>query len=81
MSGTAVNRGVCDLDLREKLRQCALGLYERVRDHFGDEEKTSLWFRTPNPHFGGMSPWTLAVIGNGAKLARIVEDLLEGEFP
>jgi hypothetical protein len=42
----------------------------------GDERKTALWFRTPNPLLGGMPPRDMIRLGRYQKLHRFVVNAL-----
>ena len=40
---------------------------------FGSEEKAKLWWATPNPHLGGLSPAQMVARGREAKLSRFIQ--------
>lgn len=40
----------------------------------GDTEKTSLWFRTPNPMLGNISPRDMIRIGRTTRLRKFVTE-------
>src|SRR5581483_874817 len=48
-----------------------------VFEFFGDEAKTALWFKTPNPMLGGVSPRDMIRFGRYNKLLRFVTTALE----
>lgn len=50
------------------------GTLEAVAEIFsGNIEKTLFWIRTPNPHFGGLSPRNLIVRGRYNKVQQFVQ--------
>jgi uncharacterized protein (DUF2384 family) len=65
--------------LKERLEQIA-NCCLLVADHFdGDAKKASLWFKTPNPMLGDISPRDMIRFGRFSKLQRfIVGALTEG---
>lgn len=57
---------------RQRVRELA-GTLEFVADIFsGDEEKALFWIKTPNPHFGGVSPRDLILRGRQRKVHSFV---------
>lgn len=61
-------------ELKERLEQiastCAL-----VAEYFGgDAQKTALWFRTPNPMLGGVSPRDMIRLGRYKKLMNFINE-------
>lgn len=49
-------------------------LVERVMDIMSwDREKTLMWFRSENPHLGGVSPDFMLVTGREEKLKNFIE--------
>lgn len=66
--------------LKERLEQIA-NCCLLVAEHFdGNAEKASLWFKTPNPMLGNVSPRDMIRFGRFAKLQRfVVGALTEGE--
>lgn len=56
-------------------------LYDRVSDFFGrNEERTRIWWDTPNPNLGGISPTVMIQLGREHKLRRwIDQQLSDGE--
>ena len=47
----------------------------------GDKGKTELWFTTPNPLLGAVTPEFMLINGRGHMLMRIVNDMVEGNLP
>lgn len=45
---------------------------------FQDEEKTKLWFKTPNPNLGGIAPNLLINSGRAEKLLQVIKAMSEG---
>ncbi len=66
--------------LKERMEQIA-NCCQKIADHFdGNAQKTSLWFMTPNPMLGNISPRDMIRYGRFTKLQRfIVGALSEGE--
>jgi len=48
-----------------------------VYEFFGDDVKTALWFKTPNPMLGDVSPRDMIRFGRYNKLLRFVTEALE----
>lgn len=63
-------------EVLERLTEIATicGLVAQFFD--GDERKTALWFRTPNPLLGSMPPRDMIRLGRYQKLHRFVVDAL-----
>ncbi len=63
--------------LKERLEQIAItcGLVAEFFD--GDPLKTALWFKTPNPMLGNLSPRDLIRYGRYKKLLNFVQSALE----
>lgn len=58
--------------LKERLEQIA-NICTLVAEHFdGDVDKTALWFRTPNPMLGEISPREMIRLGRYKKLLSFV---------
>jgi len=52
--------------------------YDLVLNFFnGDEQKTILWFSTPNPLLGEVSPFKMIIEGRSNKLLRIITNLID----
>lgn len=52
-------------------------LSQKVNAFFQDEEKTRLWFETPNPMLGDTTPNHLILFGREAKLERWIDEQLK----
>lgn len=51
--------------------------WDLVFDFFnGDDEKTTLWFETPNPLLGGIKPSQMLLLDEGHKLLSFIEEQL-----
>ena len=48
-----------------------------VFEHFDDQAKTALWFKTPNPLLGNVSPRDMIRYGRYHKLLRFVTEALQ----
>lgn len=60
-------------DRMEQIANCCL----LVAEHFsGNAQKASLWFRTPNPMLGNVSPRDMIRYGRFSKLQRFVTGAL-----
>src|ERR1700676_3059724 len=58
--------------LKERMEQIA-NCCQRIADHFdGNAQKTSLWFKTPNPMLGNVSPRDMIRYGRFTKLQRLI---------
>jgi len=62
-------------ELEERLNEWALAL-NLVAQFFGDEQKTVLWLKTPNPLLGDMTPRDMIRIGRFKKLRRSIQNAL-----
>lgn len=61
-------------DLRDRLEQIA-NVCALVAEYFdGDPERTALWFRTPNPMLGDVSPRDMIRLGRYKRLLKFVLD-------
>ena len=68
-------------ELEDRLNEWAVAL-NMVAQFFGDEHKTVLWFKTPNPLLGDMTPRDMIRIGRFKKLRRFIQNALaENESP
>jgi uncharacterized protein (DUF2384 family) len=68
-------------ELQERLMEWAVAL-NLVAQFFKDEHKTVLWFRTPNPLLGDMTPRDMIRVGRFRKLVRFIQAALsENELP
>jgi uncharacterized protein (DUF2384 family) len=57
---------------KQRVRELA-GILEFVADIFaGDKKKALFWIKTPNPHFGGVSPRELIIRGRQRKVQSFV---------
>jgi hypothetical protein len=62
--------------IAEEIRRLVLEFFA------GNEEKTDLWFSTPNPLLGGISPGKMIALGREDRLLRFVQDqLAENQKP
>ena len=63
--------------LKERLEQIAITC-DLVAEFFdGDALKTALWFKTPNPMLGNLSPRNMIRYGRYKKLLNFVQSALE----
>jgi uncharacterized protein (DUF2384 family) len=62
-------------ELEHRLNEWAVAL-NLVAQFFGDEQKTLLWFKTPNPLLGDMTPRDMIRIGRFRKLRRFIQNAL-----
>jgi hypothetical protein len=62
-----------ELELRLQEWAVALGL---VAQFFRDEKKTVLWFKTPNPLLGDVSPREMIRVGKFKKLLSFIQNAL-----
>lgn len=59
-----------------EIRRLVLAFFE------GDEEKTEVWLKAPNPLLGGTAPETMIAMRREIRLLRFVQDqLTENEGP
>jgi uncharacterized protein (DUF2384 family) len=61
--------------LEDRLNEWAVAL-NLVAQFFGDEQRTVLWFKTPNPLLGDMTPRDMIRIGRFRKLRRFIQNAL-----
>src|ERR1700683_4945992 len=54
-------------DLADRLQEWAIAL-SMVAQYFRDEHKTILWFKTPNPLLGNITPRDMIRVGRSRKL-------------
>ena len=58
--------------LKERLREIAI-ICSLVAEYFeGDPVKTALWFHTPNPMLGDITPKDMVRLGRSKKLIRFI---------
>ena len=68
-------------ELAERLQEWAIAL-TMVAQYFQDEHKTILWFKTPNPLLGNITPRDMIRVGRFRKLQRFIQNALdENERP
>jgi len=68
-------------ELAERLQEWAIAL-TMVAQYFQDEHKTVLWFKTPNPLLGYITPRDMIRVGRFRKLQRFIQNALdENERP
>jgi len=66
-------------ELRDRIQEWAITL-NLVAQFFRDEQKTVLWFKTPNPLLGDIAPRDMIRIGRFKKLRQfILQALSENE--
>lgn len=66
-------------ELEDRIQEWALAL-NLVAQFFRDEQKTVLWFKTPNPLLGDIAPRDMIKIGRFKKLRQfILQALSENE--
>ena len=67
-------------ELQDRIQEWAVAL-NLVAQFFRDEQKTVLWFKTPNPLLGDISPRDMIRIGRFKKLRQfILQALSENEM-
>jgi hypothetical protein len=67
-------------ELQDRIQEWAVAL-NLVAQFFRDEQKTVLWFKTPNPLLGDIAPRDMIKIGRFKKLRRfILQALSENEM-
>jgi uncharacterized protein (DUF2384 family) len=67
-------------ELQDRIQEWAVAL-NLVAQFFRDEQKTVLWFKTPNPLLGDITPRDMIKIGRFKKLRRfILQALSENEM-
>ncbi len=67
-------------ELEDRLTEWAVAL-NLVAQFFGDEQKTVLWFKTPNPLLGDITPRDMIRIGRFKKLRRFILNALSENEP
>jgi uncharacterized protein (DUF2384 family) len=67
-------------EVREHLANIA-NICNLVWGFFGDDVKTQLWIRTPNPMLGDISPRDMLRLGRYKKLLRFITQALEENKP
>jgi len=67
-------------ELLERMREWALAL-ALVGEFFNDFDKTTLWFRVPNPLLGGIAPRDMIRIGRFKKLLKYIQTALNQNPP
>jgi len=68
-------------ELEERVQEWAVAL-ALVAQYFKSEQKTVLWFKTPNPLLGNITPRDMIRIGRFKKLSRFILNALgENERP
>jgi hypothetical protein len=66
--------------LKDRLEQIA-NICALVADHFsGDIEKTALWFKTPNPMLGDISPRDMIRYGRYKRLMKFIAGAQQAKF-
>lgn len=63
-------------ELMERVREWGTAI-NLVGNHFHDEKKTILWFQTPNPMLGNVSPRDMIIGGRFRKLLKFIQTALE----
>lgn len=63
-------------EVQDRIREWGVAL-NLVADHFQDKDKTVLWFRTPNPMLGDVSPRDMIRMGRFKKLLRFIQTALQ----
>lgn len=59
-------------ELMERVREWGTAI-NLVGNHFKDEKKTILWFQTPNPMLGDISPRDMIRAGRFRKLLKFIQ--------
>ena len=67
-------------ELAERVQEWAIAL-AMVAQYFRDGQKTILWFRTPNPLLGNITPRDMIRIGRFRKLQRFIQNALDENPP
>lgn len=67
-------------ELEDRITEWAIAL-NMVAEFFKDEQKTILWFRTPNPLLGDIAPRDMIRIGRFKKLHRFISNALSENRP
>lgn len=63
-------------DIENRLKEWAVAI-NLVAGFFKDQDKTMLWFQTPNPLLGNVSPAEMIKMGRFLKLLRFIQTALE----
>jgi hypothetical protein len=63
-------------ELADRVQEWAIAL-NMVAQFFQDELKTILWFKTPNPLLGNITPRDMIRVGRFRKLQRFIQNALE----
>ena len=63
-------------ELKERLQQWATAI-NLVGEYLKDVDRTMLWFQTPNPSLGGMTPRDMIKVGRFKKLLRFIQTALD----
>ncbi|MFQ5433157.1 MAG: hypothetical protein ACE5EN_11715 [Nitrospinota bacterium] len=63
-------------ELKERIREWGTAI-NLVANHFKDEKKTILWFQTPNPMLGNVSPREMIMAGRFRKLLKFIQNALD----
>jgi len=68
-------------ELQDRILEWAIAL-NLVAQFFRNEQKTILWFKTPNPLLGDIAPRDMIKIGRFRKLRRFIQNALaDNESP
>ena len=67
-------------ELEDRMREWAVAV-SMVAEFFKDEQKTILWFKTPNPLLGDVTPRDMIRIGRFKKLHRFIYNVLSENPP
>jgi hypothetical protein len=54
---------------------------KEVKEFFNNDQKTELWFQTPNPNLGNSKPIDLVNAGRSGKLRAFIKEALSGNNP
>lgn len=63
-------------ELKERMVEWATAI-NLVANHFGDLDKTMLWFQVSNPLLGGLSPRDMIRVGRFKKLMKFIQTALD----
>ena len=63
---------------RQKTTEESERIYSLALQSFSDPVKTQVWFQTPNPLLGEVSPSAMIRFGRSDKLLRFVTQAIEG---
>lgn len=67
-------------ELAERLIEWAMAI-NLVAGFFKNQDKTMLWFDTPNPHLGEQTPKDMIRIGRSKKLIKFIRNALSENKP